>query len=372
MDLKAPVSVLALWPVLFLSVLGPVGGNRLDVDYGGMPLWVNRLLGEPSVLSLKGRMDPSWFRAVNSEVCPAECECPIQWPTALYCDHRDLLEMPSAGLPERTQYLFLQGNHLTGFGPDAFANVTRLRWLFLDRNQLLSSGLQDGLLSNLTRLVHLFMNHNNLTQVPRGLPGSIRQLRLSYNHIEKIPAGSFQNLKNLTLLLLQGNRIKTVGEADFRGLSFLNLLDLSGNLFSAFPQHIPPSVSQLYLSNNSLTALEGSALHNLPRLKFLRLSRNRLVDEGLDPGAFNHSTLMELDLSYNRLTQIPVVPTTLQYLYLEANQIAVFNVSSLCREVSPTSYSRMRILRLDGNKLLPHQLPPDWVMCLRVLHHIYV
>lgn len=202
--------------LLVLSVLGPSFGSTLDVDYGGVPLWVNRFLGEPSVLSLRGRMDPSWFRAVNTQSCPSDCECPIQWPTALYCDSRGLTEMPP-GLPPRTQYLFLQGNSLTRFSPDAFANATKLRWLFLDRNQLLSGGLDAGLFSGLTRLIHLFMNHNNLTEVPKGLPGSIRELRLAYNHIEKIYPGTFQNLQNLTLLLLQGNRLKVVGEPDFRG-----------------------------------------------------------------------------------------------------------------------------------------------------------
>lgn len=78
-----------------------------DMDYGGIPLWINRLLGEPSVLSLQGRMDPAWFRANNPQPCPEECDCPIQWPTALYCDQRALAHIPDS-LPDRTQYLFLQ------------------------------------------------------------------------------------------------------------------------------------------------------------------------------------------------------------------------------------------------------------------------
>lgn len=78
-----------------------------DNDYGGVPLWVDRLLGEPSVLSLQGRLDSAWFRANNPQTCPQQCDCPIQWPTALYCDHRGLAEIPQT-LPNRTEYLFLQ------------------------------------------------------------------------------------------------------------------------------------------------------------------------------------------------------------------------------------------------------------------------
>ncbi|KAG9260529.1 lumican-like [Astyanax mexicanus] len=357
--------------VLIVSVCGPVWATTIDMDYGGVPLWINRFLGEPSVLSLRDRMEPGWFRAVNTQSCPLECGCPIQWPTALYCEHRGLQHLPE-GLPSRIQYLFLQGNALTGFNSGVFANTSSLRWLFLDRNQILSERLEPTLLSNLTRLVNLFMNHNNLTEVPTGLPRGLKQLRLAYNHIEKISPGAFQDLRNLTLLLLQGNQLKTVSEADFKGLPILNLLDLSHNNLETFPKHLPPSVQQLYLSGNDLTGLSEDCLQDFNGLRYLRLSRNRLKNQDLASAAFNVTSLVELDLSYNQLTQIPVVPTSLQYLYLEVNHIREFNVSSLCRTVGPTSYSRLKILRLDGNKMAYHQLPPDWVYCLRVLHNIYI
>ncbi|XP_077059440.1 fibromodulin isoform X1 [Siphateles boraxobius] len=319
---------------LLLSVCGPTWAFTLDLDYGGVPLWINRFLGEPSVLTLKDRMDPGWFRAVNTQSCPLECDCPIQWPTALYCDHRGLNQLPS-GLPSRIQYLFLQGNNITFLGSGAFAKNTNLRWLILDHNQLLSEQLDYVLFSNLTRLVNLFINNNNLTKVPARLPSGLKQLRLAYNHIEKISAGAFQNLANLTVLLLQGNRLKIIEGSDLKGLT-------------------------------------KNSLHGFNGLRYLRIGHNKLRNEGLDPGAFNLTSLVELDLSYNQLTEIPTVPTTLQYLYLEVNQIQAFNVSSLCRTVGPTSYSRMKILRLDGNKLEYYKLPPDWVFCLRVLHNIYI
>ncbi|XP_028853352.1 lumican [Denticeps clupeoides] len=355
--------------LLLVAACESVVAYTVDQDYGGVPLWINRLLGEPSVLSLRGRLDPRWLRAVNTQSCPLECECPIQWPTAIYCDSRSLVQMPS-GLPSRTQYLFLQGNGITGFAPEAFANATRLRWLFLDRNQLLR--LDGGLLSNLTYLVHIFMNHNNLTEVPAGLPSGLRQLRLAYNNIEKISPGAFQNLHNLTLLLLQGNRFKTIGENSFQGLLALKMLDLSHNFLKTFPRHLPSAVEQLYLSNNSLAGMERDSLQGFSNLRYLRLGHNQLQDNGMDPGAFNLTSLVELDLSYNHLTQIPVVTTSLRYLYLEANLIHKFTVSSFCRTVGPDSYSRIRILRLEGNKIAAHQLPTDWVMCLRVLHQIFI
>ncbi|KAJ8391153.1 hypothetical protein AAFF_G00095820 [Aldrovandia affinis] len=357
--------------LLVLSVFGLSWATTLDLDYGGVPLWINRFRGEPSVFSLRGRMDHSSYQAVDSQSCPLECDCPIQWPSALYCDERGLGSLPTS-LPARTQYLFLQSNNISGLQADAFANATRLRWLFLDGNQLLSNRVAAASLSNLTRLENLFMNHNNLTAVPSGLPHGLMQLRLAHNQISRISPGVFQNLQNLTLLLLQGNRLKTIGKADLKGLLSVILLDLSHNLLEKFPKHLPPSVQQLYLSNNSLRGLSKDSLQGFHSLRYLRLSHNQLRNPGLAPGALNLSSLVELDLSYNQLTSTPTVPTTLLYLYLEANLIQEFNVTSFCRTVGPQDYSRMRILRLDGNKMASHQLPPDWVMCLRVLHHLYI
>uniref|UniRef100_A0A8C4GDV9 Zgc:113307 n=1 Tax=Dicentrarchus labrax TaxID=13489 RepID=A0A8C4GDV9_DICLA len=342
-----------------------------DMDYGGVPLWINRLLGEPSVLSLQGRMDPIWFRANNPQACPQQCDCPIQWPTALYCDHRGLADIPDS-LPDRTQYLFLQRNNISSLSSTLLANITDLRWLILDHNQLQSDKLDQAALQNQSQLCYIFANHNHLTSVPSTLPAGLKQLRLAHNKISSISPGAFQNLHNLTLLLLQGNRLQTITDGDLKGLVSLKQLDLNGNLFSSVPRHLPPSVQQLYLSNNTLTELDEDSFVGFLNLKYLRLSHCGLKSRSIHPKVFNFSSLVELDLSYNKLTTVPTVPTTLQYLYLEANEIQGFNLTSFCRDMGPLSYSRMKVLRLDGNKMSYHQLPTDWVFCLRVLESIYI
>ncbi|KAM9362455.1 lumican [Symphorus nematophorus] len=342
-----------------------------DMDYGGVPLWINRLLGEPSVLSLQGRIDPGWFRASNPQACPLQCDCPIQWPTALYCDHRGLAGVPDS-LPDRTQYLFLQGNNISSLSSSFLANITDLRWIVLDHNQLQSDKLDQAALQNQSQLCYLFANHNHLKSVPSALPAGLKQLRLAHNQISSISPGAFQNLHNLTLLLLQGNRLQTITEGDLKGLFSLNLLDLTGNWFSSVPRHLPPSVQQLYLSNNTFSGLDEDSFVGFLSLKYLRLSHCGLQSHGVHPQVFNFSSLVELDLSYNKLTITPTVPTTLQYLYLEANKIQEFNMTSFCRDVGPLSYSRIKVLRLDGNKMSYQQLPPDWVFCLRVLERIYI
>lgn len=101
----------------------------------------------------------------------------------------------------------------------------------------------------------------------------------------------------------------------------MNLLHLGGNSFSSVPSHLPSSVQQLYLSNNSLSKVDSDSFQGLLQLKYLRLSQCGLKSGEIKPWAFNISSLIELDLSHNKLTSVPTVPTTLLYLYLEANDI---------------------------------------------------
>lgn len=106
-----------------------------------------------------------------------------------------------------------------------------------------------------------------------------------------------------------------------QGLLSLHLLDLSGNLFLAVPRNLPPSVQQLYMSNNTLIGLDEDSLRGFLKLKYLRLSHCGLQSSNVYQQVFNFTSLVELDLSHNKLKTIPTVATTLQYLYLEANEI---------------------------------------------------
>ncbi|XP_061689332.1 lumican [Syngnathoides biaculeatus] len=342
-----------------------------DTDYGGVPLWIDCLLGEPSVMSLRGRLDARWYRANNPQACPHQCDCPIQWPTAVYCDDRGLAGVPEP-LPPSTQYLFLQSNNISSLTASFLAKITGLNWLILDHNRLKSDWLDQGILQNQTQLAYLFANHNHLSSIPNNLPSGLKQLRLAYNQISSIGSKVLKNLPNLTLLLLQGNILKTIKEGELGGLLSLNLLDLSGNSFSSVPRHLPISVQQLYLSNNSFAGIDENTFVGLLNLKYLRLSQCYLQSRKVHSQAFNLSSLVELDLSYNKFTRIPTVPITLQHLYLEANEIQEFNVTSFCREVGPLTYSRLKILRLDGNKISYRHLPSDWILCLRVIQSIYI
>ncbi len=119
-----------------------------------------------------------------------------------------------------------QGNNISSLSFSSLANVTDLRWLILDHNQLQSDKLDHAVLQNQSQLCYLFANHNHLLSVPGALPAGLKQLRLAHNKISSISPGAFQNLHNLTLLLLQGNRLQTLNEGDLKGSVMCHILSL--------------------------------------------------------------------------------------------------------------------------------------------------
>lgn len=115
-----------------------------------------------------------------------------------------------------------QGNNISSLSSSVLANITGLRWLILDHNKLDRAAP----LQNQTQLQYLFANNNHLSSVPSFLPAGLRQLRLAYNQISSISPTAFQNLHNLTLLLLQGNKLQTITEGDLKGSAMCHILPL--------------------------------------------------------------------------------------------------------------------------------------------------
>lgn len=101
-------------------------------------------------------------------------------------------------------------------------------------------------------------------------------------------------------------------------------LQSSHNIFinwSQVPEGLPEHLHQLYLESNSIESLPEGFLGSLTELQYVRMAHNQLTDKGIPSNTFNVTGLVELDLSFNKLERIPIVSTTLQHLYLQANQI---------------------------------------------------
>lgn len=180
--------------------------------------------------------------------------------------------------------------------------------------------LSDKVFAKLSKLERLFLQHNKLEYVPEGLPHSLQDLRLDHNVITSVPPGSLRGMNGLTALRLHYNSVQDLGGA-VEPLASLSFLDVRGNQLSNVPDHLPPTLSQLYLDHNHISSVPVDFVRKRPQLRFLRLSHNRLTDSGIPPNTFNVSTLLELDLSHNKLEKIPAISTSLQNLYLQANRI---------------------------------------------------
>ncbi|KAM6977816.1 fibromodulin-like [Aplochiton taeniatus] len=320
-----------------------------------------------SYLRSRRRHPASEWTERLSEDCPLECDCPSTYPYAMYCHNRNLQHIPY--VPSRMKYVYLQRNKITGIQEGVFANATNLVWVILYHNQLHSDKIEKNVFSNLKSLVRLHLEHNELTQVPHNLPKSIKDLRLNHNKISKILASSFEGMSDLTNLVLHSNAIEAVGGA-FKELKSLTILDMRKNKLHNIPDNLPETLHQLYLGFNSIESVPADFFSFYPKLQFVRLAHNKLTDKGIPTNTFNVSTLLELDLSHNKLEKIPRVNRNLENLYLQANQIKEFSLSSFCGIVDMMSFSQIRVLRLDANEISAKDVPPEAAYCLRLAAYI--
>ncbi|KAJ8373609.1 hypothetical protein SKAU_G00041890 [Synaphobranchus kaupii] len=303
--------------------------------------------------------------------CPVECECPVNFASAMYCNNRHLKSIPN--VPFGIKYLYLQNNDIKDIKAAAFVNATDLRWLILDNNQITNGAVEKSAFEKLKSLEKLHINFNNLTEPVGPLAKTMNELKIMGNQMSKFPSGMLAGLENLTMVDLQGNALTTEGiTGAFKGLKSLTYLDVSKNKLGKLPAGLPSSMEMLYADYNDIGSIPKEYIQKLPMLQYLRMSHNKLADSGVPYGVFNVSTLIELDLSYNKLQNIPEVNENLENLYLQVNQISKFDVSSFCKITGPVNYSKLRHLRLDGNNLTRTSVPDEAVNCLRMATDVMV
>eukprot|EP00079_Xenopus_tropicalis_P011346 XP_002937114.2 PREDICTED: keratocan [Xenopus tropicalis] len=310
--------------------------------------------------------------------CPKECVCPSSFPHAIYCDNKGLKEVPH--IPSRTWYLYLHNNLIESLKEESFANATEIKWINLSRNKLSNKNISKSLLKSLKSLLYLYLDDNDLEEVPAPLPESIEQIRLARNKISKVPEGVFSKLGNLTLLDLHHNKLTDSSfQADvFNGLKSLMQLNLAKNSLKKMPPGLPLNTVQLYLDNNNIEEIPKNYFNNIPRITFIRLNYNKLSDTGVPVNVFNVTSLLDLQLSYNELTAVPIVNGHLERLHLDHNKIKNINGNILCPEVVKEEFDphfphgpRLRYLRLDGNEVQP-PIPLELMICFRLLQTVVI
>ncbi|KAI1888093.1 hypothetical protein AGOR_G00181500 [Albula goreensis] len=312
------------------------------------------------------------------QACPKECRCPPSFPHVVYCDNRNLKRIPN--IPPYTWYLYLQNNQIEMVSEQALRNATQIRWLNLNRNKITDEGVEGGALKGLKSLLHLHIEDNLLNMVPSQLPASLEQLHLSRNKISKIPLGVFSGMGRLALLDLQGNKLgdDAITEQSLKGLNGLVQVNLAKNNLKRMPIGLPPTTTQIFLDSNAIEKIPLGYFRDLPKVAFLRLNFNNLANGGLPRNIFNLSGILDLQLSHNQLTEVPLFPLTLEHLHLDHNKIKSVNGSEICPVPISTlddnvieGRPRLRYLRLDGNQIKP-PISRDLMVCFRLLRAVVI
>ena len=166
----------------------------------------------------------------------------------------------------------------------------------------------------------------------------IGYLDLSYNKIEKIASGSFNNL-DLRDLILSNNILVKLRNSSFVG-QIVNL-DLSNNRIEAIGEgafNYANITNTISLNNNSLTKISSTTFAGQNYLWIIKLNDNMLST--IEPGAFaNLPYLREVHLENNQLTQLDssmfAGSNNLQYIHVDGNPIlSTANIKSLCPQAA--------------------------------------
>lgn len=205
-------------------------------------------------------------------------------------------------LPVSVGVLKLDNNKIISLDARSLAGLNNVTHLHLSKNCYrwnicgTSISIKEGSFASMDKLVYLDLSFNNLTKVPKGLPQSLKILKLDSNKIQTIYSDDFRGLWNLDILKLEGNcprcenapfpcetcknRSLSIHPAAFYNLTNLRSLNLGGNSLKSLPPSWFESLhklKELFLAFNFLLKAiteEGEFLKYVPNLEKLDLSFN--------------------------------------------------------------------------------------------------
>ncbi|XP_062316835.1 leucine-rich repeat-containing G-protein coupled receptor 4-like [Osmerus eperlanus] len=174
-------------------------------------------------------------------------------------------------------------------------------------------------LTHLHFLQELRLAGISLTEIPEGTFSelvNLKVLMLQNNNLKVVPVEALENLRNLQSLRLDANHIASVPTRSFKGLTSLRHLWLNDNALTDVPTPAltrVPGLQAMTLALNHITHIPDSALATLSRLVVLHLQNNQILSLG--ERCFTGLQHLEtLDLSYNHIHMFPPAIRTLQNL----------------------------------------------------------
>ncbi|KAM3959243.1 uncharacterized protein ACR2FA_006669 [Aphomia sociella] len=244
------------------------------------------------------------------------------------------------------EILDLSHNHLSDIEDLFEMSSSKMKKLNLAHNAI--EELPEGTFYDLTSLIELDLSHNSISNLEEGSfynLTNLETLRLNNNKIEN-QNGALNVLGNLTNLYLSRNVIQNID--DLVIMKHLEIFDISKNrlefltpeLFLRHWQHlVGHSVCKIILSNNQLTSLaNGTSVALMSRftrsynknkidvLTQLDLSNNSISN--IEYNAFRYLVrLTTLNLSHNKIIDFIVNPEDLTYVkYLNLSNNYIFHL----------------------------------------------
>lgn len=225
-------------------------------------------------------------------------------------------------LPHLEQ-LDLSANQLDLISRGAFEKLARLEELNLSGNALNNNvGSNSKALQSISRLRSLDISMNSLSDGSVELylqnKSSLDQLKMTGNALTRLSHSLFKDSKGLRSITIDDNLISIIEEGTFEPLSQLEILNLA--------------------KNNLVNICDFKLNH----LKYLNLSRNS-IEFFVTREDDEMYRLEVLDLSFNKLLYLPIVPKInhLKFLHLQNNMVGSLNSEATMVSEANSLYSEI-------------------------------
>ena len=291
--------------------------------------------------------------ALSSDALSGETFGALLRLVALDMSGNGLTGLPAGLLSPLTslQLLDLSGNALREVGSGAFSSQYNLHSLVLDGNGI--ERLRPGSFNGLSVLGSLSLAGNALGSLEADVTEnltSLEELDLSGNEFSKVPSGALLALTRLRRLNLRGNSISDLSSPEaLSGLGSVRELTLADNgveKVAAVVFASTPNLVVLDLSRNKIKQLDQGVFGTLRNLRALRLHHNVLDDiNGILAG---QTDLKELNVSSNLLQwfDYAFIPKNLHVLDISHNRI-----EELGNYYKLEGGFKLRTIRAEGNRI---------------------
>ncbi|CAO1431011.1 unnamed protein product [Diamesa serratosioi] len=297
---------------------------------------------------------------MNSNSLSAVPSNSLNGPTSLKVlslrnNHIPVVKSEAFAAQTELEKIDLRNNRISQLEGNSFGQLTKVKEIFLAGNRL--SRMNSDVFEGLKSLQKLDLSENfinNFPVVALKEIENVKVLNLSSNMIKMVETTYFQTLKALQVLDLSRNGITSIPPGTFREQKALKFLDLSLNSLRTIEDDALEgldSLQTLIIRDNNILLIPGSALGRLPRLSNLYLDYNRVAALSSDIlGSIQPEDIRYMSLSRNVIRELPAgsfqMFKNLLYLDLSGNSLAVMNA-----EMFVGLETSLMELKLSQNKI---------------------